>query len=69
LPGFSLPWLREIIFKILFFSLGMIVDKIIKNNEFWKKIEPLLIKFYMDCLLPELIDSRFDRGLPLRTGL
>lgn len=47
----------------------MIVDKITKNNEFWMKIEPRLIQFYMECLLPELIDSRFDRGLPLRTGL
>jgi len=43
----------------------MVVDKIIKNNEFYMKIEPRLTKFYMECLLPELIDSMFDRGLPL----
>jgi len=47
----------------------MVIDKIYKNYDFWKKIEPQLEKFYMECLLPELIDSRFDRGLPLRTGL
>jgi hypothetical protein len=47
----------------------MVVDKITKHDEFYMKIEPRLTKFYMECLLPELIDSRFDRGLPLRTGL
>lgn len=47
----------------------MIIDKIFRNIDFWKKIEPQLEKFYIECLLPELIDSRFVRGLPLRSGL
>lgn len=38
----------------------MVIDKIYKNYDFWKKIKPQLEKFYMECLLPELIDSRFD---------
>lgn len=47
----------------------MVIDKIYKNYYFWKKFKRQLEKFYMECLLPELIDSRFDQGLPLRTGL
>lgn len=47
----------------------MVIDKIEKNDDFWNRIEPRLEKFYLECLLPEIIDSRFDRGLHLRTGL
>lgn len=47
--------------KILLFTLGMIVDKITKNKECWMKIEPHLLKFKV----PKLIDSEFDKGLPL----
>lgn len=38
--------------------------------EFWEtKIEPFVTQFYMESLLPEMIDSRFDRGLPIRSGI
>lgn len=47
----------------------MVIDKVTKDDNFWTKIESQLEKFYMECLLPEIVDSRFDRGLPLRTGL
>jgi len=47
----------------------MIIDEIEKDDDFWNKIEPYLKNFFLKCLLPEIIDSRFDRGLSLRTGL
>ncbi|VVC45700.1 Hypothetical protein CINCED_3A005730 [Cinara cedri] len=47
-----------------------VVDKILRDEEFWKNnIEPQCTKFYMESLVPEIIDSRFDRGLPIRSGL
>ena len=33
---------------------------------FWKKMEPKLTTFYMNCLLPEIIDSRIRRNMPIR---
>ncbi|KAE9533844.1 hypothetical protein AGLY_008923 [Aphis glycines] len=51
-------------------SDGFIVDKIKKDVEFWNsKIEPFVTTFYMDSFLPEIIDPRFDRGLPIRSGI
>ncbi|CAG9132575.1 unnamed protein product [Plutella xylostella] len=38
-----------------------------KDDQFWKeKMEIPLIRFYKNCLLPELIDPRFNRNMPLR---
>ncbi|XP_050671428.1 uncharacterized protein LOC126969880 isoform X2 [Leptidea sinapis] len=38
-----------------------------KDDLFWEtKMKPKLIKFYMKCLLPEIIDSRNVRGMPIR---
>lgn len=38
-----------------------------KDETFWRtKMVPSLTKFFMDCMLPEMIDSRRARGLPLR---
>jgi len=52
------------------FILGFIVDKISKDVKFWtSKIEPFVTTFYMESLLPEIIDSRFDRGLPIKSGI
>ncbi|VVC26735.1 Restriction endonuclease type II-like,Exonuclease, phage-type/RecB, C-terminal [Cinara cedri] len=49
---------------------SFVVDKILRDEEFWKNnIGPQCTKFYMESLVPEIIDSRFDRGLPIRSGL
>ncbi|KAL5238042.1 hypothetical protein ACI65C_005452 [Semiaphis heraclei] len=49
---------------------GFVIDKISRDESFWNtKIEPFVTRFYMDSLLPEIIDSRFDRGLPIRPGI
>ncbi|KAF0763532.1 YqaJ domain-containing protein [Aphis craccivora] len=49
---------------------GFVIDKISKDESFWNtNIEPFVTRFYMDSLLPEIINSRFDRGLPIRPGI
>lgn len=45
----------------------MITIKIKKDDEFWRKeMVDKLTKFYINCLLPELIDSRRKRCMPIR---
>jgi hypothetical protein len=49
---------------------GFIIDKIRRKKSFWnKKIKPYVKEFYMKSLLPEIIDPRFERKLPIRTGI
>lgn len=46
---------------------GTALTKIKRNKTFWKKnMFPKLINFYWYCMLPELIDPRFERSMPLR---
>lgn len=45
---------------------GLKHETVIFDEEFWKKIFPKLTKFYFDCLLPELVDSRLARNMPVR---
>lgn len=53
----------------MYFFIGFVVDKIFRDEEFWKtKIEPQVTNFFFDSLVPEMIDSRFVRGLPIRSG-
>lgn len=42
------------------------IVKIYKDNSFWVKILPRLKAFFMECVLPELVDPRASRNLPLR---
>ncbi|KYM99959.1 hypothetical protein ALC62_09282 [Cyphomyrmex costatus] len=38
-----------------------------KDNAFWKKkMLPRLICFYYECMLPEIVDSRYNRNMPIR---
>lgn len=51
-------------------SRGIIYEKIKRDENFWKtKMLPHLVNFYNNCLLPEMVDSRYDRNLSLRDGL
>lgn len=44
-----------------------VIQKIERNPEFWNdKMLPKLKKFYFDHLLPELIDSRYNRNKDIR---
>lgn len=51
-------------------SRGILYEKIKRDDNFWEtKMLPHLVKFYNNCLLPEMVDPRYDRNLPLRDGL
>lgn len=46
---------------------GIRVETILKDDELWEKvIRPRVETFYMTCLLPELIDPRHKRSMPIR---
>lgn len=45
----------------------MKVEYIERDEQFWKtKMLPPLTKFFYNCLLPELIDSRIERSMPIK---
>lgn len=49
---------------------GMSVEKIVKDDNFWSsKMEKRLLDFYESSLLPEIIDPRHPRGMPIRDGI
>ncbi|KAL4141997.1 hypothetical protein QTP88_004529 [Uroleucon formosanum] len=51
-------------------SRGILYEKIKRDDNFWEtKMLPHLVKFYNNYLLPEMVDPRYDRNLPLRDGL
>ncbi|XP_063389246.1 uncharacterized protein LOC134675025 [Cydia fagiglandana] len=42
-------------------------ETILRDDKFWKeKMERQLTEFYLDCLLPEIIDPRHTRKMPIR---
>lgn len=44
------------------------IEKITRDDTFWKnKMEPRLIKYYNECLLPEIVDPRKSRSMQLRS--
>lgn len=48
-------------------SVDMKVESIKKDDEFWKNnMENKLKRFYLDCMLPEIIDSRLERKMEVR---
>ncbi|KAL0821591.1 hypothetical protein ABMA28_005043 [Loxostege sticticalis] len=43
------------------------IEYIHRNDDFWaSKMAPKLTKFYLECLLPEIVDSRLRRGMSIR---
>lgn len=47
--------------------LGIKVAKIERDDNFWEEnMKNKLIQFYMTCMLPELVDSRQSRSMPIR---
>lgn len=48
-------------------TVDMKVEIIKKDDNFWKNyMEEKLKMFYLDCMLPEIIDSRLDRKMEVR---
>jgi len=53
----------------ILFSMGnnLYVQNINRDEYLWtNKMLPKLINFYMDCMLPEIVDPRVPRGLRIR---
>ncbi|KAL7304700.1 hypothetical protein TKK_0002941 [Trichogramma kaykai] len=46
--------------------LSFIHVEVLKDDDFWKLLKTSLIKFYEHCLLSEILDSRFNRSMPIR---
>ena len=46
---------------------GLKSIKVERDDAFWKtEMERKLVQFYLECMLPELIDSRYNRCMPIR---
>lgn len=58
---------RKFCILVIWTPKGMAWEIIPRDQLFWQtKMESKLTKFYMEKLLPEIIDSRYQRGMPLR---
>lgn len=48
-------------------NFPMKVENIYRDDDFWtQKMLPRLLKFYNTCILPEIVDPRKSRSMPLR---
>lgn len=57
---------RKYCIFIVWTPKGLAYEKIEKDNEFWNSVVSKLEEFYFKCILPELIDPRLPRNLPIR---
>ncbi|XP_064479311.1 uncharacterized protein LOC135392531 [Ornithodoros turicata] len=58
---------REFCDSIVYTEQGIHIERIMRDDDFWaKKMEPFLLPFYTDCMLPEIVDPRETRSMPLR---
>lgn len=47
--------------------LGVKYVKVLRDDDFWsQKMEPYLTRFYQECLIPEIVDGRKNRNMPIR---
>lgn len=44
----------------------LFIERIVRDEAFWKLLLQKLVEFYMGCILPEIVDSRLVRGLKIR---
>jgi len=59
--------LPSILFIVIIYFSGMLYQKILRDDVFFElRMQQQLISFYHDHLLLEILDSRFNRGLPIR---
>ena len=48
-------------------SIDVKFVKVGRDQDFWSsKMKPFLSRFYMECLLPEIVDSRRKRNMPIK---
>lgn len=52
---------------VLWTPLGMKVIFVWRDDAFWEMmVEPYLTRFYFNCILPEIVDSRISRSMEIR---
>ncbi|KAL1436901.1 hypothetical protein MTO96_049291 [Rhipicephalus appendiculatus] len=52
---------------VVYTTKGIHVQEIRRDDAFWgTKMEPFLLRFYKDCVLPEIADSRLARSMGVR---
>jgi len=70
---FKVHYKSDIVFINLIIILSnnrYFIQKILKNDYFWVNfMESQLSSFYMNSMIFELIDSRYEGGLLIRDGL
>ena len=48
-------------------SIDVKFVRVTRDHDFWSSTtEPLLSRFYMECLLPEIVDSRRNRNMMIK---
>lgn len=57
---------KESCLFVIWTPFGFIYEEIQRDEKFWDEIKPKLKRFYMDCLLPEILDPRVPRGLKIK---
>lgn len=58
---------RQYCLFALWTPLGLKMEKIVRDDVFWKEnMVSKLVQFYEDCVLPELLDPRRERNMPIR---
>lgn len=58
---------RQYCIFALWTPLGLKIEKIVRDDDFWtEKIVNKLVQFYEQCVLPELLDPRQERHMPIR---
>ena len=58
---------RKYCLFILYTPKGIHIVREEYDRQFWElKMEPMLTRFYMECLLPEIVDSRIRRNMPIK---
>lgn len=58
---------REFCDLVIYNGKEIAVEKIIRDDDLWKDVMlPKLQAFYLNCILPEIIDARIPRDMTIR---
>ncbi|XP_077484482.1 uncharacterized protein LOC144094390 [Amblyomma americanum] len=58
---------RSICDFVVYTTKGIHVQEVRRDDNFWAtKMKPFLVRFYRDCLLPEIVDSCVARSMEVR---
>ncbi|XP_054285453.1 uncharacterized protein LOC129001999 [Macrosteles quadrilineatus] len=60
---------REFCVFALWTPKGLKTEKIKRDDEFWNSMIIKLERFYMNCVVPEIVDPRHRRSMPIRNPM